>query len=313
MHEFNLIQKYFTWENPPTDVAISVGDDAAVLDIPSGKQLVTSIDTLISGVHFPEDTPPSSIGHKALAVNLSDLAAMGATPKWFTLALTIPEIDEDWLSGFSKGLKSLAQQYNCFLIGGDTTRGPLSISVQVMGLVDKGGSLLRSGARVGDKIYVTGTLGDAAAALQNIQNNLKLSQQDSEFCQQRLNNPTPRLVESNVIKSFASSCIDISDGLLQDLSHVLKASQTGAALNLSELPLSSALKGLGDNLASGLALTGGDDYELLFTIPESEESQFLDAMNSSITCIGVVTKENQIITDEAGKHLTSSGYNHFHD
>jgi thiamine-monophosphate kinase len=312
MSEFDLIHKYFTWDNPPADIAIAVGDDAAVLDIPDGKQLVTSIDTLISGVHFPEDTSPKSIGHKALAVNLSDIAAMGATPKWFTLALTIPEINETWLNSFSKGLKSLAHQHNCFLIGGDTTCGPLSISIQVMGLVDKGRALLRSGAKIGDKIYVTGSLGDASAGLKNIQGNLKLSKQDSEYCQQRLNDPTPRLVESDFIKSFATSCIDISDGLLQDLSHVLQASQVGATLNLSELPLSLALKGLDSDIATNLVLTGGDDYELLFTIPINNESQFLDKIDHIVTCIGVITEEKLIILDEAGNHLTSSGYNHFH-
>jgi len=322
MHEFNLIQKYFTWENPPADIAIAVGDDAAVLDIPVGQQLVTSIDTLISGVHFPENTSPLSIGHKSLAVNLSDLAAMGATPKWFTLALTLPEIDEIWLSDFSEGLKTLAQQQNCFLIGGDTTRGSLSISIQVMGLVDKGKALLRSGAKHGDKIYVTGTLGDAAAGLgsvrsygsrlHGIQGNLKLSEQDSDFCQKRLNNPTPRLLESEFIKSFATSCIDISDGLLQDLSHVLEASQVGAMLNLSELPFSPVLKDLDNEIATNLALRGGDDYELLFTIPVKNEPLFLDVINYKVTCIGVITKEKLTITDEAGKYLTSSGYNHFH-
>lgn len=312
MHEFNLIQKYFTWDNPPSDVAISVGDDAAVMDIPVGQQLVTSIDTLVSGVHFPENTAPSAIGHKALAVNLSDLAAMGAIPKWFTLALTIPEIDEAWLNDFSKGLKSLAQQYHCFLIGGDTTRGPLSITIQVMGLVDKGKALLRSGAMHGDKIYVTGTLGDAVAGLHGIQGGLKLSQQDSDYCQKRLNNPTPRLVESELIKSFATSCIDLSDGLLQDLSHVLEASEVGAVLNLPELPFSPVLKNLGIEVATNMVLKGGDDYELLFTIPAIKELQFLEAINKKVTCIGVVTKEKLIITDEAGKHLISSGYNHFY-
>ncbi len=313
MHEFNLIQKYFTWEHPPADIATPVGDDAAVLDIPASKQLVTSIDTLISGVHFPENTSPLSIGHKALAVNLSDLAAMGATPKWFTLALTIPEIDEAWLSGFSKGLKTLAQQHNCFLIGGDTTRGPLSISIQVMGLVDRGKALLRKGAKQGDKIYVTGTLGDAAAGLRNIQGSLKLSPKVSEYCQMRLNTPTPRLIESEIIASFATSCIDISDGLLQDLSHVLEASQAGSVLTLSELPFSPALKGLDNKLAIDLALKGGDDYELLFTIPAKNEPQFLNEMNGKATCIGVITEETLNIQDETGKPLTSSGYNHFYD
>jgi len=337
MHEFNVIQKYFTWNKPPRDVVIAVGDDAAVLDIPCNKQIVTSIDTLVSGVHFPEDTAPYAIGHKALAVNLSDLAAMGASPRWFTLALTLPEIDETWLEGFSAGLKALAQQHDCFLIGGDTTRGPLSISIQVMGVVDIGKALLRSDARVGDKIYVTGTLGDAAVGLQSIlnknnnssdnsdENNRKSSSLEKEadtFCQQRLNMPTPRVVESNIIKHFASTCIDVSDGLLQDLSHILDASNVGAELNLTQLPLSSALMTLlstADNKqASKLALTGGDDYELLFTIPESRETNFLGIVKgkAKVSCIGTITDttEDTIkITDENGNPLTSTGYNHFHD
>jgi len=324
MHEFNLIHKYFTWDNPPADIAIAVGDDAAVLDIPADKQLVTSIDTLISGVHFPENTLPSSIAHKALAVNLSDLAAMGATPKWFTLALTLPEIDEAWLNSFSKGLKTLAHEHHCFLIGGDTTRGPLNISIQVMGLVDTGKALLRSGAKLGDKIYVTGTLGDGAAGLKNLNGELegefKLSKTDAKYCQQRLDNPTPRIIESRLIKSFATSCIDVSDGLLQDLSHILEASQVGATLNLSHLPFSSALRNLDNNLATNLALKGGDDYELLFTIPAIKETQFLSQLSNTmngkvdnkVTCIGEITKEDTGIRDNAGNRLISSGYNHFH-
>jgi len=326
MHEFKLIQKYFTWDKPPRDVLTTVGDDAAVLDIPPNKQLVTSIDTLISGVHFPENTAPYAIGHKALAVNLSDLAAMGASPRWFTLALTLPEIDETWLEGFSAGLKALAQQHDCFLIGGDTTRGPLSISIQVMGVVDTGKALLRSGARAGDKIYVTGTLGDAAAGLQSILNNSNRNKNSSlenesvAFCQQRLNMPTARVVESNIIKHFASTCIDISDGLLQDLSHILEASDVGAELDLSQLPLSSALMTLfssttkGSQQAINFALTGGDDYELLFTIPASREMNFLGIVKgkAKVTCIGTITNaEQNIITDKDGNRLTSSGYNHF--
>ena len=329
MHEFNLIQKYFTWDNPPRDVVTAVGDDAAVIDIPQNKQLVTSIDTLVSGVHFPENTSPHAIGHKALAVNLSDLAAMGASPRWFTLALTLPEVDETWLEGFSAGLKALAQQHDCFLIGGDTTRGPLSISIQVMGVVDQNKALLRSGAKVGDKIYVTGTLGDAAAGLQSIfdssnnKNNI-LEKEANAFCQQRLNMPTPRVVESNIIKHFASTCIDVSDGLLQDLSHILEASGVGATLDLTQLPLSSALMTIitDNKQATQLALTGGDDYELLFTIPESRETNFLGIVKgkAKVTCIGFITdatKDQNTITDENGNLLTNinnyNGYNHFHD
>ncbi len=314
MHEFNLIQKYFTWENPPADVTIAVGDDAAVMNIPEGKQLVTSIDTLISDVHFPKETPAHAIGYKALAVSLSDLAAMGATPKWFTLALTFPKIDQSWLDSFSKGLKTLAQEYQCFLVGGDTTKGPLSISIQVMGLVDTDKALLRSRAKSGDKIYVTGTLGDANAGLDSLLNDSKVLAAEARiFCQRRLNYPTPRLNESVVIKGLASSCIDLSDGLLQDLSHILNLSKVGAQLDLSQLPLSSALKTLDTKKYQDYILTGGDDYELLFTVPKENESKLLDELGDSVTCIGSIAKGVQGIIDKGGKPLESSGYNHFYE
>lgn len=314
MDEFNLINHYFSWGNIPDDVAVSVGDDAAILDIPVNQQLVTSIDTLISGVHFPKNTTPDAIGHKALAVNLSDLAAMGATPKWFTLALTLPNIDKNWLESFNQGLASLAQKYQCFLVGGDTTRGPLSISIQVMGLVDKGEALLRSGAKDGDRIYVTGTLGDACAGLASVlEDSSVLSVENRKYCEQRLNYPIPRLTESKLIKAYATSCIDLSDGLLQDLSHILKASNVGAELDLSLLPLSPALKSLDSKKAQGFILTGGDDYELLFTIPKKVEQHFLKEVGDKACCIGVInSKPNQVI-DKGGVLLKSTGYNHFHD
>lgn len=316
MHEFNLIQQYFTWDNPPKDISIAVGDDAAVLDLPfdlaQRKQLVTSIDTLISGVHFPENSSPRAIAHKALAVNLSDLAAMGAEPKWFTLALTLPTIDEEWLEEFSAGLKSLALQHQCFLIGGDTTRGPLSISIQVMGFVDQGRALLRSGAKVGDKLYVSGTLGDASAGLQNIQGQLTLAKDDAVFCQHKLNFPTPRLLESKKIKTIANACIDVSDGLLQDLSHILKSSKVGATLDLSGLPFSPVLRKLEHQQALQLAFSG-DDYELLFTVPETKEALLLEELEGKVTCIGYITKECGNIISEIGKELSATGYNHFND
>ncbi len=308
MHEFNLIEAYFTWGDVPKHVKTSVGDDAAVLDIPPNTQLVTSVDTLISGVHFPKNTPPNAIGHKALAVNLSDLAAMGATPKWFTLALTLPEIDNVWLEGFSQGLKTLAQQHDCFLIGGDTTRGPLSITIQAMGLVGSDSAVLRSGAKVGDKIYITGTLGDAAYGLEH---------QNNKACKRRLDYPTPRIDASSLIKNHATSCIDISDGLLQDLSHVLNASSVGAQLDLSAIPLSKTLHGLELSEALKHALNGGDDYELLFTVPEGKKAPFEKKASKSggvyFTCIGVITEQVNLIVDKKANQLNAKGYNHFHE
>lgn len=320
MDEFSLIEQYFTWEQTTSAVdsqsliAVGIGDDAAVLNIPHNKQLVTSIDTLVSGVHFPENTPADAIGHKALAVNLSDLAAMGAKPAWFTLALTLPEMDHDWLEGFSDGLKKLATQANIALVGGDTTRGSLTISVQVMGLVENNQALLRSGANIGDKIYVTGTLGDAAVGLQSLKGKLSLSRKDKLFCEHRLNYPQPRLAESEIIQTFATSCIDLSDGLLQDLTHVLKASEKGAVLDLSSIPLSKALKSLDNQQALSYASAGGDDYELLFTVPREQEDKFIkNFQQHQFTCIGVVNERLSSIVDAKGNTLTSKGYSHFND
>jgi len=202
--EFDLIETYFTWEyddHCSDNIIKGVGDDAAVLTLSPNQQLVTSIDTLISGVHFPENTSAYDIGYKALAVNLSDLAAMGAKPEWFTLALTLPEINHEWLNQFSLGLKTLAKASGISLVGGDTTSGPLAISIQVMGSVESGKALYRSGASSRDKIYVTGTLGDAAAGLASIQNRLALPNTHADYCQQRLNRPRPRNAESNLIKA----------------------------------------------------------------------------------------------------------------
>lgn len=328
MGEFDLIEKYFSWDitDSPAQsfsIAHSVGDDAAVLNIPQNHQLVTSLDTLISGIHFPENTPAEAIGHKALAVNLSDLAAMGATPAWFTLALSLPEMDEDWLRRFSKGLKAIADGFKIQLVGGDTTRGPLSITINVMGFVENNKALLRSGASAGDKIYVSGTLGDAALGLRLLQNTLPakitkvLNADDIAYCQNRLNYPSPRNTESQKIAQYASACIDISDGLLQDLSHLLKASATGAKMDLSAIPKSTALNKIDDELANVLALSGGDDYELLFTVPQSSETEFLNAkkdieLNKLIQCIGEMTAETNIIRDADMNCLKAEGYDHFY-
>ena len=333
MSEFDLIATYFTWDdfrnvsNPgnhstqkTSNVIKSVGDDAAVLSLAPNQQLVTSIDTLVSGVHFPTNTKPFDIGHKALAVNISDLAAMGAKPEWFTLALTLPEINHEWLIEFSRGLKTLAEEVDIALVGGDTTSGPLSISIQVMGSVEAGKALYRSGAKQGDRIYVTGTLGNGALGLASIQNRVELTKDDAEFCEQRLNRPTSRLKESSVISDFASACIDVSDGLLQDLTHILKQSNLvhpeltlGAEINLSKIPLSEALKNIDKQQSLEFALTGGDDYELLFTIPEALETKFLEAAKVSgygFSCIGVITNDN-VIVDTNNNSLETKGFNHF--
>lgn len=334
MSEFDLINHYFTWQTSSSNgVVNSVGDDAAVLTLPENTQLVTSIDTLISGVHFPVNTSPQDIGYKSLAVNLSDLAAMGATPAWFTLALSLPEKDTHWLQGFSTGLKEIATQYHCDLVGGDTTRNPhgsISISIQVMGWLENDTALLRSGAQAGDKIYVTGTLGDAALGLQSILgketgkkadklNESSLDQADLAFCEARLNRPTPRVSTGLAIREMASSCIDISDGLLQDLSHILKASGQAAKLDITKIPFSRSLKKIQNSQALDLALSGGDDYELLFSIPANRLAE-LDKLGLEVSCIGEITQLNQqdaMIIDSAGNTLLNqamrTGYNHFND
>jgi len=326
MSEFDLIATYFTWEDSinPTknknNIVKSVGDDAAVLALKPNQQLVTSIDTLVSGVHFPENTAAYDIAYKALAVNLSDLAAMGSKPEWFTLALTLPVIDNDWLKEFSRGLKELADISGIALVGGDTTTGPLAISIQVMGSVETDKALYRNGAKQGDKIYVSGTLGDGAAGLASLQNKLDLTIEDAKYCQQRLNRPTARNNESEAIRSFVSACIDVSDGLLQDLSHIIKqskqalsASNLGAKLDLSQIPLSIALQNIDVDEALSFALNGGDDYELLFTIPENLEAEFLVSNKSNdfqFTCIGTVTNIDTIV-DQNNNPLATTGYNHF--
>ena len=335
MGEFDLIETYFRWDNdsdPTGDkngVVTGIGDDAAVLQLEPNQQLVTSIDTLISGVHFPENTPAEAIGHKALAVNLSDLAAMGAKAKWFTLALTLPGTDHAWLKAFSSGLKKLANQTSVSLVGGDTTRGPLAISIQVMGTVENNLSLLRSGAKPDDKIFVTGTPGDAAVGLASIQGDLasegvEFASEDKAICEARLNYPTPRLEESEVIKQYATSCIDVSDGLLQDLGHILKKSQVSAVINPSQLPLSDSLKKLPKDKAIQYALNGGDDYELLFTVPSDKCEAFMQAVSEKltthITMIGEVISQAEsekqeigVILDPNGMNLSGNGYNHFND
>lgn len=318
--EFDIIQQYFDWEQPSSSVAIGIGDDGAVLNLTQqrNQQLVISVDTLIEDVHFPKNTAPEAIGHKALAVNLSDLAAMGAEPAWFTLALSLPESNPDWLNHFSSGLKKLADQHNIILIGGDTTRGVLSITIQVMGFVETGKALLRSSAKLNDKIYVTGTLGDAAIGLAMVQNRLNplsYSEKMSDFCQQALNYPQPQNHLSQIIKHYATACLDISDGLLQDLGHILKASKVGARLDLSSIPLSELALELGRNKVLPFALSGGDDYQLLFTVSPENERPLLDAVknqnhNLKISCIGQIDNKEKI-RDHLGKSINSAGYKHF--
>jgi thiamine-monophosphate kinase len=262
--EFELIERIRVRVSTRADVLLGIGDDAALLRVPEGHDLAVATDTLNAGVHFPHDTIPSAIGWKALAVNLSDLAAMGARPAWCTLSLSLPHADEAWLDGFVDGFLQLAAQHGVALVGGDTTRGPLSVCVTAHGLVQRGGGLRRDAAREGDDIWVTGTLGDAAAALAQLQ----AGGVADPALRARLDLPEPRVAFGVALAPLAHACIDVSDGLLQDLGHVCRASGVGAEVDVDRLPASPALaaRSSGDTLR-GEQACGGDDYELCFTAP----------------------------------------------
>ncbi|PWR00302.1 thiamine-phosphate kinase [Leucothrix pacifica] len=318
--EFDLIARYFNWPAQGEGVSLSVGDDAALLSVKAQHQLAISVDTLVSGVHFPVNTHPADIGHKALSVNVSDMAAMGAEPRWFTLALTLPEYNTAWLEGFSAGLKQAADDYGVDLIGGDTTRGSQTITVQIMGEVTPAAALKRSAAKLGDVIFVTGTLGDAAAGLALAQGDSSIYASGEkrayhDYCIQRLNRPTARTVESRIIRQYAHACIDVSDGLLQDLMHVLKASQCGAVINTDDIPFSEALSSLHPpEQCLQYALTGGDDYELLFTVPDDQCDGFIKAMSEqqlSCQAIGYITDDAEQIINQYSHLLTATGFQHF--
>lgn len=289
---------------------LGIGDDAACLQVPPGARLVVAVDTLIEGVHFPVATQPGDIGWKALAVNLSDLAAMGAAPAWFTLALTLPDADEDWLRAFAAGLFELADRFDIELVGGDTTRGSLSITVQVMGVADQ--VLKRSGAQPGQAILVSGTLGDAALALYQ----LNRGQTANARLMQRLNRPEPRIELGKGLARLAAAAIDISDGLFTDLGHLLDASGCGATVNLADLPRSGEFVASGhDN--SWQLLGGGDDYELCFTAdPDrlAEIHQLAAAAGVSVTRIGVIERHAGLRCVNAQgeiEPLQVTGYDHF--
>lgn len=317
--EFDIIRQYFIRENNRDDIVLGIGDDASITEIPQTKQLVQSIDTLVAGVHFPESASAADIAYKALAVNLSDMAAMGATPAWFTLAITLPDPDKNWLKEFSDSLSLLANEYNIALIGGDTTRGPLSVSVSISGLVDKGAGLTRSNAQPGDLVYVTGTLGDAALALTAVQGDSLLIEDDENYLLSRLNRPTPRLDVSEQIRNYVNACIDISDGLIADLGHIIEASQVGAKIYFDKIPCSEAFKrNITDSqLAAGLMLSGGDDYELCFTVAASKQNEFnsyIAENNLQVTCIGEIIKEPILQCFDGTNtemELREAGYQHF--
>ena len=298
-----------------SDVQLGIGDDAALCRVPAGMQLAISTDTLVSGVHFPADTAPADIGYKALAVNLSDMAAMAAEPCWFSLSLSVPEIDWPWLSAFADGLLELAAEHGLQLIGGDTTRGPLSIGITVHGLIPEGQARLRSTARADDDIWVTGSLGDAAAALRQWQ----AGGLQSMKLRHRLDRPSARVSAALAVRTHVHAMIDLSDGLAQDLGHILKASGVGAELELGRLPVSGSLLDFHPDDAERwrLQLAGGDDYELCFTAPPSAAlaiEQALAACGVPASVIGHVSAEPGLRCMAPDGELFEwqpSGYQHF--
>jgi thiamine-monophosphate kinase len=303
------------------DVRLGIGDDAAVLAVPAGQELVVAIDTLVDGVHFPRGTDPADIGWKALAVNLSDLAAMGANPAWALLALTLPQADRGFVEAFVDGFSRLAGAHRLALVGGDTTRGPLTVSVAVHGFVPPGKALTRAGARAGDAVLVTGTLGDAAAGL-NVLQQLRRGEDDRDklrdYLVGRLHRPTPRLAAGVALREQAHACIDVSDGLLADLGHVCEASGVGAEIDAALLPRSSALLDLYDDAtALQFALGGGDDYELCFCVPPQRLSQVqadLSRLGCGVTRIGrIVAGQGVRVRGRDGEWLEpdTPGWEHF--
>ena len=267
MGEFDLIARYFT--RPARRNPLGVGDDCALLRPAAGMDLAVSTDMLVEGRHFLPTVAPRALGHKALAVNLSDLAACGAQPLAFTLALALPQVDEAWLAGFAEGLFALAEMHDCELVGGDTTRGPLTLSITVFGEVPAGKALLRSGARAGDDVWVSGTLGDARLALESFRGTVSLPQPVLAAAWERMDRPQPRVALGLALRGIATAAIDVSDGLLGDLAHVLERSRVGATIDLSVAPrlLAASAQGLAlpPERVQDLVFAGGDDYELAFT------------------------------------------------
>jgi thiamine-monophosphate kinase len=322
MDEFSLIRRYFQPLAQPQhmaakeSVSVGIGDDCAVLNVPEGQQLVVSIDTLVEGTHFLVDTSPEQLAWRLLGASVSDLAAMGATPSWLTLALTLPQADEAWVSAFSSALFEATQLYNIQLVGGDTTRGPLTLTAQVHGFVKSGEALLRSHAQVGDLICVTGTLGDSRAGLETL---LTKASPNSvvDYLRNRFYRPQPRVSTGQLISSYASSCIDISDGLLGDIQHILDQSDVGAQINPEALPLSNEIKHFTDeNTAREWALSGGEDFELCFTVPPEQWvglQAHLQTHDVPITPVGAICeiKGLQLFSQGEWRAVEANGYKHF--
>ena len=313
--EFELIARHFT--RPVTRAALGVGDDCALLRVDPGMQLAVSCDMLVEGRHFLSTVAPDRLGHKALAVNLSDLAACGAEPLAFTLALALPRGDDDFAAALARGLFGLAQLHGIELVGGDTTAGPLNICITVMGQVPPGQALLRSGARSGDDIWVSGLLGDARLALEVFRGSVSLTTADFEQVRRAMELPQPRVALGLALRGLASSAIDLSDGLVGDLGHILQRSAVGAQMWVDALPRSALLAAQDASLQHTCVLAGGDDYELLFTAPPARRDEVLAAgqrAGVAVTRCGTITTEPDLkVVDARGQlvPVTQRGFDHF--
>ena len=316
--EFNLIERFFVRDNPARrDVVLGIGDDCALLKVPEGQCLAVSVDTLLEGTHFLASSTAADVARKAMAANLSDLAAMGAEPAWVTLSLSIPDIEIGWLQAFSDSLHELLEHYGLQVVGGDTTRGSLAVTMQVHGFVPENVALKRSGAKAGDLVCVTGTLGDAALGLLIAQQTLSVDEVVGEHLLARYFRPKAQVAAGIALRNNASSAIDISDGLVADLGHICKASGVGAVINAEQIPLSdAAVKVTDEDKVLEYALTGGDDYELCFTVSEDN----LKKVQSSLETVGVACyvigriagkQDVRVVKDGENVVLNKKGFDHF--
>ena len=317
MNEFEIIHRYFESKDLSVSVKLGVGDDGAIIYNDSRKNLVVATDTLVSGVHFPADSSPCDIGYRSVVVNVSDIAAMGGKPEWMTLALSLSETNPEWLKGFSKGLFLAANEYSLNLIGGDLTKAEQDIiTIQMIGEVDKDTQLLRSNAQPGELLFVTGTLGDAAAGLEQFEKKAVLNQYN-QYLIERFFRPTARVDIGQAIMDYASSSIDISDGLIGDLKKIMSASDVGAILHIEDIPLSKEMLKIYEPIKSQtFALSGGDDYELLFTAPAENLSKIMDIskeIDQKITHIGNITENKNLECRKEGViyEYQDEGYLHF--
>lgn len=313
--EFDLIKRFFTRDTP--GALLGVGDDAALLAPSPGMALAVSADMLVEGRHFSPGDGPGTVGHKSLAVNLSDMAAMGAQPRWVLLSLAMPEADEAWLKGFAGGFFGLAEKFGVELVGGDTTRGPRNISVQIIGEVPAEKALRRDGAKVGDEVWVSGRIGTAAAALAHRQGKLELDPLEAASCLPALYVPQPRIALGLALRGVASAAIDISDGLLADLGHILECSKVGAEIRFESLPVVDAVKArLDSDVVRRCVLAGGDDYELCFTSPAARHSEIAtlaEVLELPLTPIGCITADGRLTVLKNGQPLAvgATGFDHF--